>query len=68
MPFSTMMKIFQIGWKKAQAWGRAWRRLENALERWQQRRFLRTLNERTLKDLGLSRCDVEREANKRWRR
>lgn len=68
MPFSTITRVLRIRWKKALRRGRAWRRMENALERWQQRRLLRTLNDHTLKDLGLSRCDVEREANKRWRR
>jgi uncharacterized protein YjiS (DUF1127 family) len=68
MPFSTITRGIRFRWKKAQKWGRTWRCLENALERWQQRRFLRTLKDHTLKDLGLSRCDVEREANKRWRR
>lgn len=44
-----------------------WQRMSDALERWRQRRLLLTLDERTLKDLALSRCDVEREAAKRWR-
>jgi uncharacterized protein YjiS (DUF1127 family) len=40
--------------------------LERALERWRQRRFLLTLDERMLKDVAISRCDAEREAAKRW--
>jgi uncharacterized protein YjiS (DUF1127 family) len=44
-----------------------WQRLSDALERWRQRRLLLALSERMLKDLALSRCDVEREAGKRWR-
>ncbi len=44
-------------------WLRAW---ERALERARQRRQLRRLDDRLLKDIGLSRADVEREADKPW--
>lgn len=37
------------------------------LERWRQRRRLLALDERMLRDIGISRCDAEREARKRWR-
>jgi uncharacterized protein YjiS (DUF1127 family) len=45
-----------------------WIRMERALERWRQRRLLLTLSGRALKDMGISRCDAEREAARRWRR
>jgi uncharacterized protein YjiS (DUF1127 family) len=48
-------------------WSSGWLRLESGLERWRQRRLLLTLDDRMLKDIGLSRCDAEREAAKRWR-
>ncbi|MCV0369869.1 MULTISPECIES: DUF1127 domain-containing protein [Filomicrobium] len=43
-------------------------RLSAALQRWYQRRRLLRLDERMLRDIGLSRCDAEREAAKRWRK
>lgn len=56
---------------RLERWGacrrHVWLRLEAALERWQQRRRLLALNDDMLKDIGLSRCDVEGEAARRWR-
>lgn len=46
------------------------RRLAIFLPKWleqrAQRRSLRSLSDHMLKDIGLSRCDVEREARARW--
>ncbi len=47
-----------------------WRMLTAKLRRWnelaQQRRRLRELDDRMLKDIGISRADVERIAGRRW--
>lgn len=48
-------------------WFEAWTGLVAGLERWRQRRRLLQLDERMLHDIGISRCDAEREAAKRWR-
>lgn len=45
-----------------------WFTVSAALERWYQRRRLLRLDDRMLSDIGLSRCDAEREAAKRWRK
>lgn len=44
------------------------RELEAAHERRRQRRALLAMDDRLLKDIGLSRADAEREASKGWRR
>lgn len=49
-------------------WVKIWHAFEDSVERWRQRRLLLALDDRMLKDIGLSRCDAEREAAKRWRR
>jgi uncharacterized protein YjiS (DUF1127 family) len=41
--------------------------LATAFTKRRQRRQLLTLDERLLKDMGISRCDAEREAAKGWR-
>lgn len=47
-----------------------WNRLAATFQRWnelaRQRRQLRDMDERMLKDIGLSRADVERIAGHRW--
>lgn len=48
------------------SWGVKCFRVADALERWRQRRRLLMLDERMLRDIGISRCDAEREAAKRW--
>ncbi len=45
----------------------AWLAIEAALERRRQRCLLLALDDRALKDFGVSRCDAEREAAKGWR-
>ena len=40
------------------------RRVALMLDVWQERRGLSALDERSLKDLGLSKADVEREATR----
>jgi len=44
-----------------------WRAFVAAMARRQQRRMLLALDERALRDIGISRCDAEREAAKGWR-
>lgn len=46
---------------------RAWLAAEAALVRRRERRRLLSLNDHLLKDIGLSRCDAVREADKGWR-
>ena len=41
--------------------------IKQGLQRWRERRFLRSLDDSALKDIGLSRYDAEREAAKQWR-
>ena len=56
-----------VGFAVAACLGAAWRRLECGLdraERRRQRRQLMRLDERTLGDLGLSRCDAVAEWSK----
>jgi len=48
-------------------WRTLWTQASAALERWHQRRRLLALDDRMLRDIGISRCDAEREAAKRWR-
>ncbi len=50
-----------------QALLRAWLAVEAALIRRRQRRQLLSLSDPLLKDIGLSRCDAYREADKGWR-
>ncbi len=46
--------------------GRVFRRLGAMLAAYRQRRDLADLDDRTLHDIGVSRADVEREANRRF--
>lgn len=45
----------------------AWLAVEAALVRWRQRRELLTLDDRTLRDIGIDHYDAVQEAAKGWR-
>ena len=59
-----LFKQPRLNWFGKFDWGNVWQ----AFERQRQRRALLRLDDHMLKDIGISRCDAEREAAKPfWR-
>jgi uncharacterized protein YjiS (DUF1127 family) len=66
-------RLGRAGWRSARAAARhaaraAWRWLLQARERARQRGALLRLDDRMLKDIGISRCDAYRETRGRFER
>lgn len=62
---SAVATVLAPVWNVAVMTGTVLDRLISAHERWRQRQALLALDDHLLKDIGLTRVDVEREANKR---
>ncbi len=59
-------QVLPLPSRRVLGWGHVWRSLEDGLVRRRQRRLLLALDDRMLKDIGLSLFDAAREAAKRW--